>query len=66
MANGLFAAVGQCGAILSSRDGVAWVKRDSQINKSLKSIVYENGAFTAQGCGEAVVSSTDGLNWRVK
>jgi hypothetical protein len=52
--NGLFVAVGEDGAILTSPDGVSWTRRTSGGNL-LYGVTYGNGTFVA--VGEAAPSS---------
>ena len=72
--NGIFVAVGSWdgyyggyyGLIMTSDDGVNWIKRISRTNESIGGIAYGNGTFIAlaRGGGYSVVlKSYDGINW---
>jgi hypothetical protein len=61
--NGLFVAVGDGGAILTSPDGVTWTPRTSGTSNTLFGVTYGNGLFVAVGDGGAILTSPDGVNW---
>ena len=67
--NGIFVAVGDAGAIITSTDGVTWTYRTSGTAYRLSSVTYGNGTFVAVGWYDAggteaaIVTSTDGINW---
>src|SRR5439155_1468634 len=51
------------GNILTSTNGLDWMKRQSRITNSLGDIAYGNGQFVALGSSGTVVISRDGVNW---
>lgn len=59
--NGIFVAVGNSGAIVTSFDGTHWSARNSGVQEDLSSVCYGNGKFVA--AGSTVLSSTDGVFW---
>jgi hypothetical protein len=61
--NGLFVAVGDFGAILTSPDGVNWTGQASGTSDWLSGVAYGNGLFVAVGDGGAILTSPDGVNW---
>ena len=68
--NGILAAVGPSGTIVTSADGGdTWTERDSgstNLNLNLTSIAYGNGQFIAVpelGQLQSVITSTNGTNW---
>lgn len=65
--NGLFAAVGASGSIVTSPDGVVWTARSSGTTISLNCIAYGslNGSSIFVACGEGgtILTSSDGVNW---
>lgn len=63
---GLFAAVGDDGAVLTSPDGEVWTPRMSGIEDGLSSICHggQDGRFVAVAIsGKNVLTSTDGRVW---
>jgi hypothetical protein len=61
--NGIYAAVGNSGVVITSSDGAAWNVRVSGATKNLLGIVFQNGLFTAVGVGGTIITSPDGTNW---
>jgi hypothetical protein len=72
--NGMFAAVGRYGSIVTSTDGVNWtshVTRQTTLN--LLDVAHGNNAFVAVGTnqfwhtieGNYIVTSREGVNWTV-
>jgi hypothetical protein len=61
--NGLFAAVGQRGTVVTSPDGTNWTVQPRRVDLSLRGITYGAGLFIAVGDGGTVLSSVDGTNW---
>jgi hypothetical protein len=55
--NGLFVAVGEDGAILTSPDGVNWTRRTSGTRNGLESVTYGNGLFVAVGEWGTILTS---------
>jgi len=65
---GQFVAVGYYGSIITSSNGVDWVRRQSGTANYLLSVAYGDGEFVAVGLdvtndGAAMVTSPDGVNW---
>src|SRR5206468_2312583 len=54
---GTFVTVSQLGTILSSTNGIQWVKRDSGTAMSLDSAAYGNGSFVAVGVWGTILQS---------
>jgi hypothetical protein len=61
--NGLFVAVGDFGAILTSQDGVNWTGQVSGTSAELTGVAYGNGTFVAVGGGGTILTSQDGMSW---
>jgi photosystem II stability/assembly factor-like uncharacterized protein len=55
--NGLFVAVGDRGAILTSTDGVNWTRLTSPTRYSLSSVTCGNGLFVAVGEDGIILTS---------
>lgn len=66
--NGVYVAVGNNGFIGSSSNGVDWIQRDSNVNKTIYSVMYDNtnNQFIAVGNHRTVLISTDGVIWEQK
>ncbi len=64
-ANGLFVAVGDNGAIVTSPDGEGWTPRASGTTDQLRAIAFGNGRFVATRVNRSIpaITSTDGINW---
>jgi photosystem II stability/assembly factor-like uncharacterized protein len=67
--NGLFVAVGgsyfgEPGVIITSRDGVAWTRRNHDNMLNLYGVASGSDLFVAVGERGAVFSSKDGIRWR--
>lgn len=62
--NGLYAAAGAEGTVLTSPDGSSWTIRSSGITSDIYGISAANGRFVAVGEGGAVLISADGASWR--
>ena len=62
-----FVAVGHEGLIMTSTDGVSWVKKISGINSMLTAITYakEFSPKLIVGGEGVVITSNDGVNWSV-
>ena len=65
-AQGLFAAVGYHGTVLTSKDGVTWTGRSSASEDRLQGIDYGNGLFMAVGWHGLILTSKDGIYWRTR
>jgi len=61
--NGLFVAVGGDGTILTSPDGVAWTRQNSDTTSWLSAVTYGNGLFVAVGGDGTILTSPDGVAW---
>jgi Ig-like domain-containing protein len=61
--NGLFVAVEPEGQIVTSTDGVDWVRQSSDGNSFLYRIAYGNGRFVITSFSEEVLTSTNGTDW---
>ena len=55
--NGLFVAVGDRNAILTSPDGVTWTQRASGTVGFLRGVTYGNGTFAAVGERSTILTS---------
>ena len=72
--NGMFVAVGNSGAIMTSPDAGIWTAATSPTDRIIYSIIYVNGTFVAVGGGagapnrtaSGIFVSSDGLNWQVR
>ncbi len=63
--NGVFAAVGYNGQVLTSPDGVSWQEQDFK-NSGFNGITYGNGTFVASGSINDQIlfmTSRDGVTW---
>lgn len=64
--SGIYVAVGDGGAIVTSTDGINWTERTSDTGKNLHGIVYGGGIFAAVG-GDftegTILTSPDGITW---
>lgn len=62
---GLYVAVGDNGAIVTSPDGIAWTVRDSGTAADLMFVAYDARArvFVAIGVDRSVRRSADGVTW---
>ena len=65
-ADGLFAAVGNEGAILTSPDGIEWTERNSNTYHGLHTVIWGDGMFVAGGDSGIIVTSVDGVEWVVR
>ncbi|HRE08054.1 MAG TPA: BACON domain-containing carbohydrate-binding protein, partial [Opitutaceae bacterium] len=62
---GRFVAVGLNGTIVSSADGVAWIKAPSLTGRQLFDVTWNGSTFLAVGDRRTVLKSADGLTWQV-
>jgi hypothetical protein len=60
---GLFAAVGRNGRVLTSPDGINWTSQISGTSKTLRGIVYAGGLFIAVGDHGTILTSLDAVTW---
>ncbi|QTN32007.1 hypothetical protein HZ994_06580 [Akkermansiaceae bacterium] len=63
---GLYVAVGDGGAIVTSPDAVAWSPRTSGTTAPLRGICFGAGQFVAVGGSGTILSSPDGITWTVR
>lgn len=65
--NNIYVAVGDNGAIITSKDGNSWQEQDNVVSESLASVTYNpvNKLFYAVGDAGRIVSSSDGVNWTI-
>jgi len=68
---GLFVAVGGSyvdvpGAILTSRDGVNWVRRNAVNRMNLHQVAWGGGIFVAAGDSGTILISTNGIAWQAQ
>ena len=61
--NGLYVAVGDSGAIVTSGDGYNWTNQSYGTFPFLCGVGYANGVFAAVGMGGAIVTSSNGVVW---
>src|SRR5687767_8941264 len=62
--NGLYVAVGENGAVVTSSDGTNWVHRSlGTAMPELLCVTHGGGRFVAGGREGVLRSSTDGTNW---
>ena len=69
--NGLFAAVGDNGVLLTSPDGAVWTRRNSGTQRWLWGVSYGNGRFVATGLPVTgtvvdVLVSANGVDWSAR
>ena len=72
--NGIYVAVGDIGAVMTSRDGINWTRQNSGTGLELLGVAYGNGLFVAVGGDKnnygyytsVILSSTDGINWTAR
>lgn len=60
----LIVTVGNDGTIISSNDGQAWTKQQSNTVSSLKKIMTLGSNFIAVGLNGTIVQSSNGINWK--
>lgn len=59
-----FVAVGSDGIILTSADGLSWIKRDSGTNKHLYTVTLARDLLIAAGETGTILTSPDGITWK--
>jgi hypothetical protein len=62
--NGTFVAVGGSGTILTSTDGIDWIRQSTADPTSLFGVAFGNGNFVAVGFGGTILLSPDGRDWK--
>lgn len=69
---GLYVAVGEEGAIVTSPDAITWTARSSGTTESLRSVAYAAGSFVAVGSKSdpeqegTLLTSPDGITWTAR
>ena len=58
-----FVAVGDMGSVISSRDGIDWVKQESGTQQLLTDVVHGGERYVAVGSSGGLIHSMDGQNW---
>ena len=61
----IFAAVGKCGLIRTSRDGFSWSTRQSGTSRNLLGLACGGGRFVAVGAHGTICISDDGARWKL-
>jgi len=61
--SGMYLAVGDYGAILSSPDGVIWTAQTSGTTNHLYSVTWDGSQYLAVGYNSTILSSPDGVIW---
>ena len=64
--NNLFVAVGEAGAVFTSKDGQDWTRRETVTPNNISSITYVNGEYIGtinSGVG-GIIRSTNGIKWQ--
>ena len=64
--NGIFVAVADTNALVTSPDGITWTQRSASASGIWGSVVYGNGLFVAVGYSGGtgtVMTSPDGITW---
>jgi len=61
--NGIFVAVGDEGALLTSSDGSLWVDQWSTTSADLERVAWDGRRYVAVGEGGTILGSTDAMNW---
>jgi len=65
--NGQFVAVGDHGAIMTSRDGTHWRKQNAGTSDTLfASVAFGYNTFVAVGDSGSILISTEGANWKAR
>jgi hypothetical protein len=49
--------------MLSSKDGISWVKRSSGTSKTLNGAAYGNNIYVIVGDFGTILTSPDGITW---
>ena len=63
---GVFVAVGDGGAIVTSTDGVAWTQQGSPTGFNLNGVADGDGVLIAVGDGGTILTSTDATSWQIR
>lgn len=58
-------AVGDTGLILTSEDGLTWIRQKPDITFNLEAVAYGDGMFVAAGANNEFLKSEDGVTWHV-
>ena len=62
----MLVAVGQNGAVETSRDGTTWTSRTSGVSAELNAVAATQDAFICGGAEGTVLTSPDGATWRLE
>ncbi|WP_378046558.1 S-layer homology domain-containing protein [Cohnella cellulosilytica] len=61
--NGIYAAVGDWGTIVTSADAVNWIQRNKGTGYVLNDVAYHDGAYVTVGENGVILTSSDGKEW---
>jgi len=61
--NGIFVALGESGALITSSDGEGWSQQSSGTRDVLLGVTFGNGLFVAVGGAGTILTSSDGVAW---
>jgi len=64
--NGIFVAVGNEGALVTSCDGASWTTRNSDTDSRLRGIAFGKNMFVAVGHEGTIITSKDGIKWTTR
>ncbi|MCU7833672.1 MAG: hypothetical protein KZQ83_00350 [gamma proteobacterium symbiont of Taylorina sp.] len=59
-----FISVGQAGTILTSTDGISWLKQSSGSSSWLLDIIWNGKLWVAVGSSGTILTSADGISWQ--
>jgi hypothetical protein len=62
----LYMAVGDAGMVLTSTDGVTWVRGASPTNTRLEFVVWVNNLFVTGGAGGIMYATTNATSWATR
>lgn len=62
---GVYAVVGEKGTVMTSDNGIDYVKRVSNTEENLNKIIWAMDRFVAVGDGGVILTSADGVEWAV-
>ena len=61
--NNQFVAVGAGGFVITSLDGITWIKEYGDTDKQLNSVIYAKDLFITVGANQVSLVSPDGITW---
>ena len=61
-----FVVVGANGTVLTSSNGITWVRRTTVTSNQLNSVVAAGSQLVAVGNGGTVITSPNGVNWMIR